>query len=146
MKHKDKKIVWGIVAFLFCLIGLLVYSYNGYYDVNERTRKAVMVAFEDDNWQRIVDLCDRIYDRRGSVKDLTLPYAIALENANQHRKAVRVLNEQIANEPENYYLYQTLGEIHQHRNEYDDAIKAYKKAIEMAPSFARPYINLGKIY
>ena len=146
MKHKENKIVWGIVAFLFCLIGLMGNSYNDYYNVNERTRKAVMAAFEDDNWQRIVDLCDRIYDRRGTVKDMTLIFATALENTNQHRKAVRVLNDQIAIEPENYYLYQTLGEIHQRRNESDEAIKAYQKAIEMAPAYARPYVYLGKIY
>lgn len=144
---KGKLVACIIAIALLCLcIGGVIYERAKDYDINEHTSKAVIAALEEADWTRIVEICDVIYRKRGTVESMAIAYATALENTGRHEKAVKVLNEQIEVEPNNYYLYQTLGEIHQYRDEHDEAISAYEKVIEMAPAYARPYINLGKIF
>lgn len=148
LPNKQKKLVaWAFALVLVLLfIGGVIYERGKDYDINEHTAKTVIAAYEDEDWTRIVEICNVIYRKRGTVESMAIIYATALENTGRHEKAVRVLNEQIKVEPNNYYLYQTLGEIHQRKNEIDDAISAYEKVIEMAPAYASPYIYLGAIY
>jgi tetratricopeptide (TPR) repeat protein len=144
---KGKLVACMLAIAMVCLfIGGVIYERSKDYDINEHTSKAVIAAYEEADWARIVEICNVIYRKRGSVESMTIVYAAALENTGKHEKDLKVLNEQIEVEPNNYYLYQTLGEIHQRKNEFDDAISAYEKVIEMATAYASPYINLGTIY
>ena len=52
----------------------------------------------------------------------------------------------IAYKPDDYYLFQTKGNIYYLIGEYDSAIVSYDKVIELGPAYVRPYVYEGKIY
>ena len=48
--------------------------------------------------------------------------------------------------PQDYYLYQTKGNVYVTIEQYDSALICFDKAIEIKPTNARAYINEGAIY
>jgi tetratricopeptide (TPR) repeat protein len=57
-----------------------------------------------------------------------------------------ILDKKLESNPDDYYLYQTKGNVYTVMEKYDSAIISYNKVIEMKPTNARPYINEGEIY
>jgi tetratricopeptide (TPR) repeat protein len=73
-------------------------------------------------------------------------YAEALAVNGNHKKAIDVLNNKIANTPDDYYLFQTKGNIYYLIEELDSATACYDNVIDMRPTYARPYVYEGEIY
>ncbi len=59
--------------------------------------------------------------------------------------AASFIRPAVAQDPENFSLWNVYGLAHEESN-MDEAIKGYKKAIELNPDFFDPYYNLGTIY
>jgi tetratricopeptide (TPR) repeat protein len=51
-----------------------------------------------------------------------------------------------ADEPQSALDWNELGNMHTRNKQFDEAIKAYKRAIELNPQYGQPYTNLGFIY
>ena len=79
-------------------------------------------------------------------RNISIMYAEALAAKGNIEKAINVLNKKIANKPDDYYLYQTKGNVYYLSKEYDSAIASYDKVIDMRPTYARPYMYEGEIY
>lgn len=47
--------------------------------------------------------------------------------------------------PQNAFDWNALGNSYANRQDYDKAINAYKRSIELDPSFGQPYCNLGSV-
>lgn len=45
-----------------------------------------------------------------------------------------------------YYIHNALGNIYSYKSDYNKAIEHYKKSIQIQPTYARSYINVGDIY
>jgi tetratricopeptide (TPR) repeat protein len=52
----------------------------------------------------------------------------------------------VDNTPQNSIDWNDLGNSYASSKQFDNAIEAYKKAIEMNPKYGQPYSNLGFIY
>ena len=67
-------------------------------------------------------------------------------NTGKYNEALEFANNMIAKNGETpFYLY-VKGYLYQNMKEYDKAIDAYKKTIEIDPTYAEAYSNLGLCY
>jgi Flp pilus assembly protein TadD len=68
------------------------------------------------------------------------------ENEIKLKAALIKCDEALLLEPGRAYVYNTKGLIYSELNQFDEAQKAFNKAIELAPNWAFVYNNLGMIY
>ncbi|WP_299676479.1 tetratricopeptide repeat protein [uncultured Tenacibaculum sp.] len=64
---------------------------------------------------------------------------------NQMDKFGELMNEAVSLDPNNPTLYYNLGVVNTNQGRRDDAIKYYKKAIELKPDYADAYMNLSAV-
>lgn len=102
-------------------------------------------AYQKQDWETIVAICDTLMDEKDTI-NLTIPYAEALAATGNPRKALILLDKKLEIEPQNYYLYQTKGNVYYTMEKFDSALINYDKVIDMNPAYARPYINEANIY
>src|SRR5215467_12717213 len=76
----------------------------------------------------------------------TLADAMARLQANDANGAVRILDGIVKREPANGRAWRTLGVAHQSAKEYDQAIAAYQRALEVDPAVPTPLYQLGLVY
>jgi tetratricopeptide (TPR) repeat protein len=106
----------------------------------------IVEAYEDKDWNTILILTDSLQRNNENTHDLWLVYSEALAATEQTEKSLRILEEKLAEEPTNYYALHSMGNVYAIRGEYDKAIDNYTKAIEIRPSYARPYVYRANIY
>jgi tetratricopeptide (TPR) repeat protein len=69
-----------------------------------------------------------------------------LFRTKQNAEAESLLKLAIENDPTNHTLYLAAGSTYESLNRMDEAIAAYKKAIEIKPEAWQAYYNLGAYY
>lgn len=79
-------------------------------------------------------------------KALQLEQAQLYLETGQDQKLVASLQESISKDPENPNLYRVLGQTYENIGDVDNAVKSYKKALEIKPDFGDAIFNLGAIY
>ncbi|MDA3900512.1 MAG: tetratricopeptide repeat protein [Spirochaetes bacterium] len=57
-----------------------------------------------------------------------------------------LLQEELKENPENYFAYSYLGDIFLLKKRYDEAITLYKRALDLRPDFAENHFRLGQAY
>lgn len=72
--------------------------------------------------------------------------ALKYFNAKDYEKATKEFEEVVKNDSKNQQAFFQLGRSYQAVNKTDQAIGAYKKAIEVKPDFAEANYELGKIH
>jgi tetratricopeptide (TPR) repeat protein len=102
-------------------------------------------AYKQEDWDLIISVGDTLLSD-DDPHNISIAYAEALAFKGNIEKAINVLNRKIAQKPEDYYLYQTKGNIFAIIENFDSALANYDIVIEMKPTYARPYINEGEIY
>lgn len=102
-------------------------------------------AYQKQDWKTVVAIGDTLIDEKDTM-NLTIAYAEALAATGNPRKALTLLDKKLESEPDNYYLFQTKGNVYYTIEKYDSALINYEKVIVMKPSYARPYINEAQIY
>ena len=102
-------------------------------------------AYENKNWDLIISIGDTIIGE-DDPRNISIFYAEALASKGYIEKAIKVLDKKIIRNPDDYYLYNTKGNVYFLAEKYDSAIYYYDKTTELGPAYARPYINKGKIY
>ncbi|MDE7455920.1 MAG: hypothetical protein K2M96_04345, partial [Prevotella sp.] len=105
----------------------------------------IVEAYEKRDWETVVSICDTVIDERDTM-NLIILYAEALAAVGNPQKAIYLLNKKLDRTPDDYYLYQTKGNVYYSAAMFDSAIICYEKVISMRPSYARPYINVGDVY
>lgn len=102
-------------------------------------------AYQKGDWATVVAIGDTLIGEDDKM-NLTIAYAEALAATGYPNKALGILDKKLESNPDDYYLYQTKGNVYTVMEKYDSAIISYNKVIEMKPTNARPYINEGEIY
>ena len=105
----------------------------------------VVDAYEIGDWETVVAICDTLVDEN-DTKNLIIPYAEALAGVGNPQKAISLLDKKLKSTPDDYYLYQTKGNVYYSMEKFDSAIISYEKVISMRPSYARAYMNVGEVY
>ena len=76
----------------------------------------------------------------------TVAAAAARLQALDPAGAVRILEAVVSREPANTRAWRLLGVAHHNAREYDEAIAAYRKALELAPETPQVFYNLGAAF
>jgi tetratricopeptide (TPR) repeat protein len=134
---------------LWALMLLLCSCGNKSKEQKTETPKPVGVlieeAYKNGDWDKIISIGDTIIGDDAPM-NIAIAYAEALAAKGNNEKAIKVLDKKILTNPDDYYLYNTKGNVYYIAEKYDSAIYYYDKTTEMKPSYARPYICKGEIY
>ena len=130
------------------------------------TRKSLMGQFQastntviaQSNFTDPVECCSNQKVEIGLEPMEEVPNA-AIDTGNIYKKALQeneigvssppknpVTFQLVENTPQNSIDWNELGNSYTNSKKIDNAIKAYKRAIEMNPKYGQPYCNLGLIY
>ena len=139
----NKTIAFGVLIIMFCSCNNK--SNNQQINHAKRGGELIEEAYKQGNWDLIISVGDTLIGD-DDPHNISIVYAEALAARGNYEKAINVLNRKIAQEPEDYYLYQTKGNVYTVAEKYDSAIANYDIVIEMNPQYARTYINEGEIY
>lgn len=101
-------------------------------------------AYQNKDWETVVSIGDTLISDKDTM-NLTVLYAEALAATGNPQKALSLLDNKLESAPDDYYLYQTKGDVYYLMERYDSAIINYEKVISMKPTYARPYIHEGEI-
>ena len=141
MAYKIKAI--GVLVIMFCSCNNNTKSQQVYQA--KQGCELIEEAYNQGNWDLIISVGDTLI-RDDDPHNISIVYAEALAAKGNYEKAINVLNRKIAQKPDDYYLYQTKGNIFAVAEKYDSAIANYDIVIEMNPKYARTYIYEGEIY
>jgi tetratricopeptide (TPR) repeat protein len=61
-------------------------------------------------------------------------------------KAEELAKLAIQKDPENFLVHDALGRVYENENEYDEALKSYKKALSLYDKDEFLYLSIGRIY
>jgi len=106
--------------------------------------KKLTEAYQNKDWETVVSIGDTLIDEKDTM-NLAVLYSEALAATGNPQKALSVLDKKLKSAPDDYYLYQTMGNVYYMMERYDSAIINYEKVISLKPTYARPYINEGEI-
>lgn len=139
----NKIIAIGVLVILLCSCNNNTKSQQ----VKQPKRGGELIeeAYKQGDWDMIISVGDTLIGD-DDPHNISIAYAEALAAKGNYEKAINVLNRKIAQKPEDYYLYQTKGNVFAVAEQYDSAIANYDIVIEMNPKYARTYINEGEIY
>lgn len=113
--------------------------------VEKSDGQKLVEAYQKQDWETIVSIGDTLIDEKDTM-NLTIAYAEALAATGNPQKALTLLDNKLASTPDDYYLYQTKGNVYYLMEKLDSALISYEKVIEMKPTYARAYIFEGEIY
>ena len=102
-------------------------------------------AYQNKDWETVVSIGDTLIDEKDTM-NLTIPYSEALAVTGNPQKSLSILEKKLESSPDDYYLYQTKGNVYYLMEKFDSAIINYEKVISLKPTYSRPYINEGEIY
>ena len=137
--------------FLFILIfsGLTLLPSQG---SNQDWKQTVLTEklqelYQTGQWQKALSYIDSL-KTSGIRLDIIAIEAECYAGLGDYTTAIELVEKEIKTGPieKRHYQYQTLGNIYHLKKEYKTSIKNYKKAIELRPSYARPYISLAETY
>lgn len=102
-------------------------------------------AYKNGDWDKIISIGDTLIGD-DDPKNIAIAYAEALAAKGNIEKAIAVLDKKISRNPDDYYLYNTKGNVYAVAEKYDSAIYYYDRTTEIRPTYARPFIYKGEIY
>lgn len=143
MDMANKTMILGTLILLLCSCG----NNSKEHKTEEPKPAGVLIeeAYKNGDWDKIISIGDTILGDDDPI-NISIAYAEALAAKGYIEKAIKVLDKKISKDPEDYYLYNTKGNVYYVAEKYDSAIYYYDKTTEMKPTYARPYINEGEIY
>ena len=112
--------------------------------VKKPAGEILVEAYQNKDWETVVSIGDTLISDKDTM-NLTILYAEALAATGNPRKALSILDKKLESAPDDYYLYQTKGDVYYLMERYDSAIINYEKVISLKPTYARPYIYEGEI-
>ena len=143
MKMTIKSIILGALPLLLSSCGNNIKGHKA--ETPKPAGVLIEEAYKNGDWDKIISIGDTILGDDDPM-NISIAYAEALAAKGYIEKAIKVLDKKISKDPEDYYLYNTKGNVYAVAEKYDSAIYYYDKTTEMRPTYARPYIYKGEIY
>ena len=98
------------------------------------------------NIQELVDITKKAWDLDKNNVDKAWKYAATCIRAQDYEKAKEPLEFLIVKSPEVINYWKQLANVYDKLDDNDNAIKAYKKLIELQPENRDNYLNLALVY
>ena len=132
------------------LLALLISCTDGTKSIeleNERLIESFEQAYQSGQWHQALSYIDTLRARKVNLNILPIE-AECYAGLGQHEKAISLLDNEIKLDTMKniYYVHSALGNVYTHKSDFNKAIEHYKKSIQIRPTYARPYINIGDIY
>ena len=111
-------------------------------------REQIADAYQKGQWEKVIQLTDSLV-KDSVYGDLTLAYAQSLRECGMPTRSMNVVKKELENPEESTnheYLYNELGLSSILIGDYDAAIKAYNKALELNPQYVRSLVGLADVY
>jgi tetratricopeptide (TPR) repeat protein len=85
------------------------------------------------------------YYERSAANKLLFDKAHAAVEKKDYANGIRLLNQIVESDKSDFQAWSLLGTLYLAEEKFDEAEKAYLKAIEAKPTYVLPLINLGKL-
>ena len=111
-------------------------------------KEQIADAYQKGQWEKVIILTDSLV-KDSFYGDLTLAYAQSLRECGMPTLSINVVRKELENPEESTkpeYLYHELGLSSSLIGNYDAAIKAYNKALELNPQYVRSLVGLADVY
>jgi Flp pilus assembly protein TadD len=86
------------------------------------------------------------YTGRSAANAALFDKAAAAKKDKKNKDAIRMFNEVVAADANDFVAWTELGSLHFEDSKYDDAEKAYAKSLDLKPDFMIALMNLGKLH
>ncbi len=143
LNGKEKAIAWNRLGDVYRRLNDHNNSIEAYRRAVEFDQESVLSRSDAVNGARKTDKVDRtIAEENKNLEDNAVDED-EVSKIDADLTDLRNNAEEICNDPDNKSAYQwnEIGHSHLEAGAYDEAILAYKKAIELAPDLSWPYIN-----
>jgi tetratricopeptide (TPR) repeat protein len=159
------KTSWIIVASVLIAIGVVGFLFNNFFVVNNwkivlrSTYESVILKNELARMAQLnepdkqIEVAEQLLSRKNdnqSKLDLADAYlekaSLEFKEEEFGNKALALVNEVIANEPNNYKAYLTLGYAYEVLQDYSKSLENYNKAIEINTDSDLAYVKRGHAY
>lgn len=102
-------------------------------------------AYKHREWEKVLQYCDTVDHYR-----LNFTYDIfkaeALAGLGRYDEGIDYLKQRFNNEEKLYFTTNMLGNIYWLKGDIENAIQHYEITITLRPTYARPYVSLGRLY
>ena len=105
-------------------------------------------AYSSGEWEQTLYYLDTLKTLGIDLQNVIPIKAECYAGLGKYDKAISILEKEIELDTmlDIHYIYKTLGDVYYIKGDIEKAISAYEKAIDIRPSYARSYINLGELY
>lgn len=99
-----------------------------------------------DQPDKALEFIKKVREENPMNKDILIELVNINLERGDNEAAQESLNEAIAADPENKQLHYVVGTVYDNLKQYDNAEKAYKKALEIDPDYFDAKYNLGALF
>ena len=136
------------LIFTMCFLTFFLCSCNNAHsqqkDNVDQEIAAIQEAYKNGDWDKIISIGDKLIGDDDPY-NISIIYAEGMAAKGYVEKAINVLDKKISKTPDDYFLYNTKGNVYYVAGQLDSAFQYYNKVIEMRPGYARAYIRNGEI-
>lgn len=141
MIAKEIILTLGILTFFLCSCN----NAQSQQKINvDQAIVALQEAYKNGDWDKIITIGDKLIGDDDPY-NISIIYAEGLAAKGNVEKTINVLDKKIIKTPDDYFLYNTKGNVYYVAGQLDSAFQYYNKVIEMRPGYARAYIRNGEI-
>ena len=134
-------------SILFVVIIILTSCSGGVHkeENNSQTMDRIIELYQEQNWDSLRLECENLLVNDSAPKGIEIIYGESLIGSGAIDSAITYLLHCYQRDSTNYYLLYDLGIAYLAKRDSDSAISAFYRAIELRPSYARPYILIARI-
>ena len=133
------------LLFIFIILFVCFFHCNA-----QSKREAIMVKFVESanksDCNAVIRYGKELYKLNPKDDNVLQIMAVAYFESGKTDSAFYCASEAIKQNPDNYYALVTLGDICFAIKDYEKAEVFYSKVLDLAPGYARAYLNLAKLY
>ena len=133
------------LLFIFIILFVCFFHCNA-----QSKREAIMVKFVESanksDCNAVIRYGKELYKLNPKDDNVLQIMAVGYFESGKTDSAFYCASEAIKQNPDNYYALLTLGDICFAIKDYEKAEVFYSKVLDLAPGYARAYLNLAKLY
>lgn len=114
---------------------------------DKETANRISSCYEEiGNYDKALDYCNQAIELDSTEIIYLFFKANILDKAGHSEESVKIMDDYIAQNPDEYFPYYHRGNFKDHLGKTDEAIEDYTMAITLQPNDAYPYLSRGVLY
>lgn len=112
----------------------------------ENLESILIEAYNNHDWQTVTIMGNRILSKGDSLGTMLTLYAEGLAATGKIEESIKILDNHLSTNPDDYLCIQTKGNIYMSVQDYEHALDAFEQVISLNPNYARPLIYSADVY